>query len=113
MLSCPQSIGGLALLLTRALSFFHGGIHPRLQVAHRALCEIATTSPNGVTRFCNGLPSRRILAGRASADVDCRFVLTFSEINNVPREPIWRPFSIPRRPFPAAQSTFDNFNGDP
>jgi len=34
MLSCPQSIGGLALLLTRALSFFHGGIHPRLQVAH-------------------------------------------------------------------------------
>src|SRR5262244_1357652 len=71
MLSCPQSIGGLALLLTRALSFFHGGIHPRLQVAHSPLCEIATTSPNGVTRFCNGLRSRRILAGRASADVGC------------------------------------------
>ena len=34
MLSCPQSIGGLALLLTRALSFFHGGTHLRLQVAH-------------------------------------------------------------------------------
>jgi hypothetical protein len=112
MLSCPQSIGGLALLLTRALSFFDGGIHPRLQVAHRPLCEIATTSPNGVTRFCNGLPSRRILAGRASADVDCRFVLTFSEINNVPGS---------RSGVPSAQLTsttifrrpIDNFNGDP
>ena len=52
------------------------------------------TLPNGVTRFCNGLPSRRILAGRASADVDCRFILTFSEINKVPREPIRRPFGI-------------------
>ena len=33
MLSCPQSFGGLALLLTRALSIFHGGMHLRLQVA--------------------------------------------------------------------------------
>ena len=32
---------------------------------------------------------------RASADVDLgRFVPTFSEINNVPREPIQRPFGI-------------------
>jgi hypothetical protein len=34
MLPCPKSFGGLALLLTRALSFFHGGMHLRLQVAH-------------------------------------------------------------------------------
>jgi hypothetical protein len=34
MLSCPQSLGGLALLLIRALSFLHGGIHLRLQVTH-------------------------------------------------------------------------------
>src|SRR5882672_342817 len=34
MLSCPQSLGGLALLLIRALSFLHGGIHLRLRVAH-------------------------------------------------------------------------------
>jgi hypothetical protein len=33
MLSCPKSFGGLALLLTRALSIFHGGMHLRLQVA--------------------------------------------------------------------------------
>jgi hypothetical protein len=69
---------------------------PRLPM-YRPLCEIATTSPNGVTRFCHGLRSRRILAGRASADVDCRFVLTFSEINNVPREPTQRPFGITYR----------------
>jgi hypothetical protein len=34
MLSCPQSLGGLAFLLFRALSFLHGGIHLRLQVTH-------------------------------------------------------------------------------
>jgi hypothetical protein len=34
MLSCPQSLGGFALLLIRALSFLHGGIHLRLRVAH-------------------------------------------------------------------------------
>ena len=34
MLSCPQSLGGLALLLIRALSFLHGGIHLRPQVTH-------------------------------------------------------------------------------
>jgi len=34
MLSCPQSLGGLALLLIRALSFLHGGIHLRPQVSH-------------------------------------------------------------------------------
>ena len=34
MLSCPQSLGGLALLLIRAPRFLHGGIHLRLQVTH-------------------------------------------------------------------------------
>jgi hypothetical protein len=34
MLSCPQSLGGLALLLIRALSFLHGGIHLRPQLTH-------------------------------------------------------------------------------
>ena len=34
MLSYSQSIGGLALLLIRALSFLHGGIDLRPQVTH-------------------------------------------------------------------------------
>jgi hypothetical protein len=34
MLSCPESLGGVALLLTRAESFLHGRMHLRLQVAH-------------------------------------------------------------------------------
>jgi hypothetical protein len=34
ILSYPQSLGGLALLSIRALSFLHGGIHLRLQVTH-------------------------------------------------------------------------------
>jgi hypothetical protein len=34
MLSCPQSLGGLALPLIRALSFLHGGIHLRVLVTH-------------------------------------------------------------------------------
>jgi hypothetical protein len=34
MLSYPQSLGGLAFLSIRALSFLHGGIHLRLQVTH-------------------------------------------------------------------------------
>jgi hypothetical protein len=34
MLSCPKSLGGLALLLIHALSFLNGGIQPRLRIAH-------------------------------------------------------------------------------
>jgi hypothetical protein len=34
MPSRPQSFSGLALLLTRALRFFHGDMHLRLQGAH-------------------------------------------------------------------------------
>ena len=41
MPSCQQSLGSLALLLIRAPSFLHGGIHFRLRVAH---ITIATTS---------------------------------------------------------------------
>jgi hypothetical protein len=42
MPSGQQSLGSLALLLIRAPSFLHGGIHFRLRVAH---ITIATTSP--------------------------------------------------------------------
>jgi hypothetical protein len=34
MLSCPQCLGGPALLSIPALSFLHGGIHLRPQVTH-------------------------------------------------------------------------------
>jgi hypothetical protein len=44
MLSCAQNFGGHAHLLTRAPGFCHGGMHPRLQVAHQIDASILLTS---------------------------------------------------------------------
>ena len=50
MPSCPQSLGGLALLLIRAPSFLHGGIHLRLRVAHTVEMERGAVSARGAKR---------------------------------------------------------------
>src|SRR6516164_7869677 len=113
MLSCPQSIGGLALLLTRALSFFHGGIHPRLQVAHRPLCEIATTSPNGVVRQRSPISSNSSREGFSGRRLPvCPHVLRDQQ-RAAGADLASIRHNLPRRPSSAAQSTFDNFDGDP
>ena len=41
MPSCQQSLGSLALLLIRAPSFLHGGVHFRLRVAHITITTIS------------------------------------------------------------------------
>jgi hypothetical protein len=88
MLSCPQSLGGLALLLIRALSFLHGSIHLILWVAHtrrdgmwrdqRKGCK-GTNHPGRILRPVVLTPSgasRRLLlidpARRRRAAKDCR-----------------------------------------
>ena len=54
MLSCPQSLGGLALLLIRALSFLHAGIHLRLQVTHARRDGTRPGQRKGVQRARSG-----------------------------------------------------------
>src|SRR5215472_16949066 len=83
---------------------------PRLPV-YSPLCEIATTSPNGVTRFCNGRRSRRILAGTGGAH---RLLPMFSEINDSAAAAGRRPFGTAylghRGPDPM---NLRQFSGDP
>ena len=102
-LSCPESLGRVAFLLTRAQSFLHGRIHLRLQVAHarrngtrhgqckgREASEAGDTVEQYNARAAQGTMLNR--PGRA-------------EERSPPRSCFWPPTMLPTSPAPCCSWT--------
>jgi hypothetical protein len=103
MLSCPESLGRVAFLLTRAQSFLHGRIHLRLQVAH--------ARRNGTRHGqCKGCEASE--AGDTVEQYNARAAQGTmlnppgrAEERSPPRSCFWPPTTLPTSPAPCCSWT--------
>jgi hypothetical protein len=75
MPSCPQNFGGLALSLTRAVNFCHGGMHLGLQVAHHIDASIFLVASGGVALLAYMLAQQGPLVSLVCSEISQGFRL--------------------------------------